>query len=211
MLKMLVADDHPLFREALQGAISTSFQDVTFVESDSLTSSLSALRKHRNVSIILLDLTMPGCDHFYGLLRLKQSFPDIPIAIISASETLDVISQSMEFGAQAFIPKTTATPELIKALEHTLAGNKWLPEGVEEQLGSVDSNTVEVAHQVRVLTPKQFQVLKHVKQGMMNKEIAETLCVTEATVKAHIGTLFKRLNVRSRAQIIVAVEKLQLE
>ena len=86
-----------------------------------------------------------------------------------------------------------------------------MPEGVEEQLGSVDSNTVEVAHQVRVLTPKQFQVLKHVKQGMMNKEIAETLCVTEATVKAHIGTLFKRLNVRSRAQIIVAVEKLQLE
>lgn len=211
MLKMLVADDHPLFREALQGAISTSFQDATFVESDSLTSTLSALRKHRNVSIILLDLTMPGCDNFYGLLRLKQSFPDIPIAIISASETLDVISQSMEFGAQAYIPKTTATSELIKALEFTLAGHKWLPEGIEEQLESVDTNTVEVAHQVRELTPKQFQVLKHVKQGMMNKDIAETLCVTEATVKAHIGTLFKRLNVRSRAQIIVAVEKLQLE
>jgi len=211
MSKFLIADDHPLYREALQGALQSRFDKIGFVESDTLTTTLASLRKHRNISLILLDLTMPGCDNFYGLLRIGESFPNIPIVVVSASDSINVIAQVMEFGARAFIPKTLATAELVKGILAVLDGKKWLPEGVEEQLISVDKGTVEVGHQVRELTPKQFKVLKLVKRGMTNKEIADTLNVTEATVKAHIGTLFKRLQVKSRTQILVAVEKLQLE
>lgn len=209
MLKFLIGDDHPLYREALKGALQHQFADITFVESDTLNSTLNVLRLHRDLAIILLDLKMPDCDNYYGLLRIHQSYPNIPIVVVSASDSLDVIAQVMEFGARAFIPKTTATSDMVEGLHAVLSGNKWLPAGIEERLQSIDKSATDVGKTLRELTPRQFEVLKLVKQGMMNKEIAIELKVTEATVKAHIGTLFKRLNVRSRTQILVAIDKLQ--
>lgn len=211
MLKFLLADDHPLYREALKSALQTQLQGVNYLESDSFTSTLQVLRRQRNISIILLDLNMPGCENFYGLLRVRQSFPDLPIAVVSASDSIEVISQVMEFGANAFVPKTTPTLEMVGAIREVLKGNKWLPDGIAEKIENVSTDTIEISQKVKELTPKQFQVLRLVKQGLMNKQIADTLNVTEATVKAHISMLFKRLNVKSRTQILVAVEKLQLD
>ncbi|MFW8589593.1 response regulator transcription factor [Glaciecola sp. 2405UD65-10] len=211
MMKYLIADDHPLYREALKGALQNEFPKVSYLESDSFDSTLKTLRTQRNVSLLLLDLFMPGCDNFYGLLRLRQLFPDLPIVVISAADSIDVISQVMEFGANAFVPKTSPTSDMTLAIESVLNKQNWLPEGVSEQLANVEVEAVEIAQKVRELTPKQFQVLLLVKQGMMNKQIADTLSVTEATVKAHISMLFKRLNVKSRTQILVALENLQLE
>lgn len=211
MLKFLLADDHPLYREALKSALQTQLQGVNYLESDSFTSTLQVLRRQRNISIILLDLNMPGCDNYYGLLRIRQSFPDLPIVVVSASDSIEVISQAMEFGANAFVPKTTPTQEMVSAIKEVLSGKKWLPDGMAESIENVSSDTIEMAQKVKELTPKQFQVLRLVKQGLMNKQIADTLNVTEATVKAHISMLFKRLNVKSRTQILVAIEKLQLD
>ncbi len=211
MLKILIADDHPLYREALIAALQTHFTNAQFLESDSFDSVLASLRKHRTIGIILLDLNMPGCDNYYALLRVRQSFPNIPVIVVSGHESLDVVAQSMEFGAQAFIPKTTVTSDMIEAIKRVLAGGVWLPEGMQEKLDELDDDTIEIAQKVSELTPKQFQVLRLVKQGMMNKQIADFLNVTEATVKAHISTLFKRLDVKSRTQILVAVEKLQID
>ncbi|MGQ8363755.1 response regulator transcription factor [Glaciecola sp. 1036] len=211
MLKFLIADDHPLYREALKAALQTEFDRVVYLESDSFSSTLSVIRNNRRLNLVLLDLNMPGCENYYGLLRIKESYPNLPVAVVSASDSIDVISQVLEFGADAFIPKTTPTSDLIVAVKTVLDGEKWIPDEIQSKLVDVDNNTMKVAQMVRELTPKQFQVLRYIKQGMMNKQIADQLNVTEATIKAHISMIFKRLNVKSRTQILVAIEKLQLD
>jgi DNA-binding NarL/FixJ family response regulator len=211
MYKFLIADDHPLFREALKGALSSCFTDVTFLESESLDTTIDVLRKNRKVSIIILDLNMPGCDNFYGLLRVKEVFPDIPIVVLSASDSVQTVSQVMAFGADGFIPKTTATPMIQDALLAILNGEKWLPNGMATAILEIDNDAKDIAVKLKELTPKQFQVLKLVKNGLMNKQIASKLYVTEATVKAHIGVIFKKLDVKTRTQIVLAVERLQFD
>ncbi len=211
MVKFLIADDHPLFREALRAALQTEFNKVVYLESDSFASTIEVIRKNRRLNLILLDLTMPGCENFYGLLRVKQNFPDIPVAVVSANEDIGVISQVLEFGADAYIPKSTPTSDFIHAIKLVLDGESWVPEDVKKKLVEVKSETKEIAQKVKELTPKQFQVLRHIKLGMMNKQIADTLNVTEATVKAHISSIFKSLDVKSRTQILVAIDKLNLD
>ncbi|MEM0909697.1 MAG: response regulator transcription factor [Pseudomonadota bacterium] len=211
MVKFLIADDHPLFREALRSALQTEFNKVVYLESDSFASTMDVIRKNRRLNLILLDLSMPGCENYYGLLRVKQNFPEIPVAVVSANEDIEVISQVLAFGADAYIPKSTPTSDFIHAIKLVLDGESWLPEDVKARLVEVKSETKEVAEKVRELTPKQFQVLRHIKKGMMNKQIADTLNVTEATVKAHISSIFKSLGVKSRTQILVAIDKLNLD
>lgn len=210
MYKFLIADDHPLFRDALKPAVTSCFEGVKFVESDCLDSTISALRKNRNISLLILDLHMPGCDNFYGLLRVREVFPDLPIAVLSASDSPETVAQVMDFGASGFIPKTTPTHVIGEALKAILDGQVWLPEALEQAISEVDREAKDIAVKLRELTPKQFQVLKLLKDGLMNKQIANNLSVTEATVKAHIGVIFKKLDVKTRTQIVLAVEKLQL-
>jgi DNA-binding NarL/FixJ family response regulator len=211
MLKFLIADDHPLFREALKGALQSSFTGASYVESDSFSTTLEAMRRNRNVSLLLLDLDMPGCDNYYGLLRFRHNFPNLPIVIVSASDDVKTVSDSLMFGANAFIPKNTPTPEIIAALHLTLKGETWIPPAIANHIQDVNTEKLAIAEKVSELTPKQFNVLRLVKQGLMNKDIAAHLSVSEATVKAHVSTLFKRLGVRSRTQILVAIEKLKFD
>lgn len=211
MLKFLIADDHPLFREALKGALQAHYEKVVFLESDSLESTVRVLRNTRNIALVILDLHMPGCDNFYGLLRVRQSFSDVPVVVVSANDAIETVSKVMEFGAQGFIPKTTSTLVMKTAIDIILRGGSWVPENMKAALESVDPEAKDIAKKLRELTPKQFQVLRLVKDGMMNKQIADKLNVTEATVKAHIGGIFKKLEVKTRTQIVLAVDKLQLD
>jgi DNA-binding NarL/FixJ family response regulator len=211
MLKFLIADDHPLFRDALKGALQNTFDSVSFIESDSLESTITALRENRRVSIIVLDLTMPGCDNFYGLLRVRESFPAIPVLVLSASDSAETISQVLAFGASGFVSKAAPVADMKNAIETCLGGGVYIADDMKDKVLAVDSESKDIASKLKELTPKQFQVLRHVKNGMMNKQIADTLNVTEATVKAHIGVIFKKLNVKTRTQIVLAVEKLQFD
>jgi len=211
MAKYLIADDHPLYREALKSALQTEFTGVNFIESDSFATTLSELKRHRNIDLVLLDLNMPGCENYYGLLRIRQSFPDLPIVVVSASDDLETIAEVMEFGANAFVPKNSATSVLVEALKTVLDGKSWVSDSVARKMKEVSSDKIGIAQKVSELTPKQFQVLCLIKRGMMNKDIANELNVTEATIKAHVGSLFKRLDVKSRTQILVAIEQLKLE
>lgn len=211
MLKFLIADDHPLFRDALKGALQSAFDNVSFVESDSLESTVAALRNNRKISIIVLDLTMPGCDNFYGLLRVRESFPAIPVLVLSASDSAETVAQVIAFGASGFVSKAAPVSEVKVAIEVCLGGGEYIPLELKDKVMAVDADAKDIATKLKELTPKQFQVLRHVKNGMMNKQIADTLNVTEATVKAHIGVIFKKLNVKTRTQIVLAVEKLQFD
>ena len=191
MLKFLIADDHPLFRDALKGALQSAFNSVSFIESDSLETTISALRDNRKVSVVILDLTMPGCDNFYGLLRVRESFPNVPVLVLSASDSPETVSQVIAFGASGFVSKASPVSEVKTAIEICLGGGEYIPEELKDKVSNVDIEAKDIASKLKELTPKQFQVLRHVKNGMMNKQIADTLNVTEATVKAHIGVIFK--------------------
>jgi len=209
MAKFLIADDHPLIREALILALRPLFENIEIIQSDGLDSTLKALQQHSDFDLILLDLNMPGCDNFYGLIRVTQDFPQIPVAVISASDSVEVVSKVMSLGAKGFIPKATATQIIAYALKEIMHGNNWLPEGMQSRIEHL-APIIDVARLIGELTPKQFQVLKLLQKGLLNKQIAFNLHITEATVKAHISRVFRQLNVHTRTQAVLLFKNLDI-
>ena len=212
MAKFLIADDHPLYREALVSALQLLFENVDLIQSDGLDSTLDALQQNSDCDLVLLDLNMPGCDNFYGLIRVTQDFPQIPVAVVSASDSVEVVSKVMSLGAKGFIPKTTATQTIANALKQIMHGNNWLPEGMQSRIEHIEhiKPIFDVARLVGELTPKQFQVLKLIQNGLLNKQIAFELNITEATVKAHISGVFRKLNVNTRTQAVLLLKNLDI-
>ena len=209
MAKFLVADDHPLFREALISALRPLFENIDIVQADSLDSTLEALQKNTDFCLVLLDLNMPGCENFYGLIRVTQDFPQVPVAVVSASDSGEVVSKVMNLGAKGFIPKATPTSTIAEALKQIMDGESWLPEGVKICIEN-DAPVIDVAKLVGELTPKQFLVLKLLQNGLLNKQIAYDLSITEATVKAHISAVFRKLNVNTRTQAVLLLQNLDI-
>ena len=209
MAKFLIADDHPLIREALILALRPLFENIEIIQSDGLDSTLKALQQHSDFDLILLDLNMPGCDNFYGLIRVTQDFPQIPVAVISASDSVEVVSKVMSLGAKGFIPKATATQIIAYALKEIMHGNNWLPVGMQSRIEHL-APIIDVARLIGELTPKQFQVLKLLQKGLLNKQIAFNLHITEATVKAHISRVFRQLNVHTRTQAVLLFKNLDI-
>ena len=209
MAKFLIADDHPLYREALISALRPLFENLEIIQSDGLDSTLEALQQHADFDLVLLDLNMPGCDNLYGLIRVSQDFPKVPVAVVSACDSVEVVSKVMNLGAKGFIPKATATHIIAVALKQIMDGNSWLPEGMQS---SIESNApvVNIAKLVGELTPKQFQVLKLLQNGLLNKQIAFDLNITEATVKAHISAVFRKLKVNTRTQAVLLLKNLDI-
>lgn len=209
MAKFLIADDHPLYREALISALSPLFEKIDIVQADSLDSTLAALQQNADFDLVLLDLNMPGCENFYGLIRVTQDFSQVPVAVVSASDSPEVVSKVMNLGAKGFIPKATATPTIADALKHIMDGKLWLPEGIEIGIEN-DAPVLDIAKLVAELTPKQFQVLKLLQHGLLNKQIAFDLSITEATVKAHISAVFRKLSVHTRTQAVLLLKHLDI-
>lgn len=210
MTRLLIADDHPLFREALQGALANHFADLNIREADTLDSTLEALSVDDDIDLLLLDLHMPGAGDLYGLIRIRNDYPMLPVAVISGAEDPQVIGRCMGFGALGFIPKSLASAEIAQAIASILDGDEWLPEGMAEQIGDVSQEDKELAEKIADLTPQQYRVLYYVHEGLLNKQIAYQLGITEATVKAHMTAIFRKLNVYSRTQAVLLAERLQL-
>ncbi|MCC5855639.1 MAG: response regulator transcription factor [Idiomarina sp.] len=210
MTRLLIADDHPLFREALQGALANHFSDLDIREADTLEATLQVLEADDDFDLLLLDLHMPGAGDLYGLIRIRTDYPLLPIAVISGTEDVQVIGRCLGFGALGFIPKSLASAEIANAISVILGGDEWVPDGVREQLADVSTEDIELAEKVAALTPQQYRVLFHVHEGLLNKQIAWQLGITEATVKAHMTAIFRKLDVYSRTQAVLLAEKLQL-
>lgn len=210
MTRILVADDHPLFREALSGALEPYFQNAQIIEAGSLDDALDKLNQFDSVDLVLLDLNMPGGEYFNGIISLREQYPDIPIGVVSGSDSVEVVAQVMILGAQGFIPKVTPTREIAQAIMDMIGGKKWLPEGMEADLETVDDELKLLLQRFRELTPKQIQVLSFLRSGLMNKQIAHEMNVTEATIKAHISAILRKLEINTRTQAVLLMDKLQL-
>ena len=215
MAKLIVADDHPLFRNALINAISSTFATKATIETDSFESTCAALEQHPDTDLLLLDLHMPGNCGFLGLIQLRKNFPTLPIVVFSASEELDVIRLVMAFGASAYVPKSANPADISAALNQVMAGELWVPLAIKKQVlehhGDKAEEDLDLAAKVAQLSQQQYKVLYYLTEGWLNKQIAYDLHISEATVKAHITAIFRKLGVTNRTQVVIQAQRLTLE
>ncbi|WP_213999768.1 response regulator transcription factor [Arsukibacterium sp.] len=213
MAKLIVADDHPLFRNALINAISSTFVTKATIETDSFDTTCTALEQHPDTDLLLLDLHMPGNCGFLGLIQLRKNYPSLPIVVISASEELDVIRRVIAFGASAYIPKSANPVDISTALNAVLAGELWVPASLHKAVFQEQSagEDLDLAAKVAQLTQQQYKVLYYLTEGWLNKQIAYDLHISEATVKAHITAIFRKLGCTNRTQVVIQAQRLTLE
>ena len=205
---IVVADDHPLFRDALSGIISTGFSGASVVSAKDLTTTIKALEETADVDLVLLDLNMPGVQGFSGLIFLRGQYPTIPIIVVSGSEDLDTIRRSVSLGASGFIPKSSDTDTIKGAMNSVLGGGVWVPDQAAIDNDNQDDELLEIASRLSTLTPQQMRVLMMLKEGLLNKQIAYELNVSEATVKAHVSAILQKLDVNSRTQAVIVASKI---
>jgi len=207
-MKILVADDHTLFREGLRHVLARLADDVEIIEAGDCAQALEAVESHGDIVLVLLDLHMPGRDGFAALEVLSRRHMALPIVVLSGSEDRTDMQRALDGGAMGFIPKSASAAVMLSALRLVLAGGVYVPPAMV-QAGARDAaprSTPET-----VLTPRQIDVLARVIEGKPNKIIADELHLTEATVKAHVTAVFKALNVTNRTQAARAAERLGLK
>ena len=208
MLKsIIIADDHPLFRSALRQAVERVFPEHCIVEVNSLQEAVDALDEH-DPSLLSLDLHMEDSHGFAGLVSIRSRWPALPIAVVSASESDDVIKRALDFGASGFIPKSSDLGGICEALETMYAGDIFIPAGYRDP---ETSNHKDFSDKVRELTPAQVRVLVGVAEGKLNKQIAYEFNISEATVKAHLTAIFRKLEVFTRTQAVLAAQSMLID
>lgn len=208
--QILIADDHPLFRSALQQALALGLGDeVTLAEAASIAELEQCLARQANWDLVLLDLNMPGAYGFSGLVLLRGQYPEIPVVMISASEDAAIIERAREFGASGFIPKSSSLEQIQTAVRSVLDGDLFWPLTTTTPVKAISAETKAAREGLASLTPQQFRVLTMVCDGLLNKQIAYELNVSEATIKAHITGIFRKLGVRTRTQAALLLQQLE--
>ncbi len=205
--RFIIADDHPLFRDALAQTISNSISELHIIQTGTLDKVIESLEGTEDVDLVLLDLKMPGVQGFSGLIFLRAQFPNIPIVVVSASEEAQVIKRVMELGASGFIPKSASMEDMQAAVKTVLAGEVWVPKNIDTENNNDDEES-DLARRLTTLTPQQLRVLMMLRDGLLNKQIAYELSVSEATVKAHVSAILQKLKVDSRTQAVIVSSKI---
>ncbi len=216
MTHLLIADDHPLYRLALAQAVRGLMADVRVDEADSLASARACLLASPDIDLVLLDLHMPDSFGLMGLAALRAEFPSVAVAMISAHDDSLTVTRAFTYGAAGFIPKRADMAELQAALKALLACETWPPRSPSSNsipskvAGSGADQDRALSTRLASLTPQQFRVLERISQGRLNKQIADTLGISERTVKAHVSVIFEKLGVRNRTQAGLLLRRLDV-
>jgi DNA-binding NarL/FixJ family response regulator len=198
--KAIVADDHPLFRSAMKQAVEGILGN-NILESSTLDETFSLLESNPDIELVFLDLKMPGNKGLMGLTSIRIAFPDVLVVIVSAEEDPLLIRKSIEFGSSGYIPKSTPLPIIASAVQQILEGETWLPADLAQQVTQiVDGAEQQFARRLEQLTPHQFRVLKMLADGLLNKQIAYELKVSESTIKQHVSAVLHKLGFNNRTQ-----------
>lgn len=200
---ILIADDHPLFRQALGLAVSGASPSAAIVEAGTLASALEAARKAENLRLVLLDLRMPGAEGFMAVALMHAEHPEVPIIVVSSAEAAHAAAEARRVGATGFLGKHEDLATMEKVIASVLAG--------ERTEAPADEPLDRVAGKLAELTPMQLQVLHGVLAGRLNKQIAHDLGVALPTVKAHMTAIMRKLEVTNRTQAVLAARALGLE
>lgn len=207
IIRLIVADDHPLFRGALKQALASVLPAAAIEETGTFDDLTKLLERDADVDLILLDLSMPGISGFSGLIYLRAQYPAIAVVIVSASDDVGTIRQSLDFGASGFIPKRFGVETLRDAILKVMDGDVWIPPDVD-LTAAADPEITKLRDRLVTLTPQQVRVLMMLSQGLLNKQIAYELGVSEATIKAHVSAILQKLGVESRTQAVIAAAKI---
>ena len=207
--RLLIADDHPLFRDALRQSLNGAGSDFDIIEAGSLDETTSQVEANEDIDLILLDLAIPGVRGFSGLMFLRAQYPGIPVVIISGTEEPSAIRRAIEFGASGYIPKSVGRDVMRDAVAQILQGKVWTPPDIELDAPQEDEMSSLVTR-LATLTPQQVRVLMMLGEGLLNKQIAYELSVSEATVKAHVSAILQKLGVDSRTQAVIAANRIDM-
>lgn len=209
---ILIVEDHPLFLEALQRAIQTVFPVAETIAASSIEAAKSELQSRSAFDVVLLDLALPGTRGFEGLLELRTLYPKIPIVVVSALEDPRIVQDVMRYGAAGFISKSAGRDDIAAALRDVMDGSVTLPKGYRPPVNAQSPDDQrDLVHKLQTLTPKQLSVLKMLRQGLLNKQIAHELQIEETTVKAHVSEILRKLNVASRTQAVIEAQRIDFE
>ncbi|MBN9006933.1 MAG: response regulator transcription factor [Rhizobiales bacterium] len=203
---IVIADDHPLFRDALRQAVA-SVVPARIDEAGTFEELTARLEQEADVDLILLDLSMPGISGFSGLIYLRAQYSAIPVVVVSASDDVATIRRSMDFGASGFIPKRLGVDALRTAILKVIEGDIWIPPDIDLSAAG-DPEMTRLRDRLVTLTPQQVRVLMMLSEGLLNKQIAYELGVSEATIKAHVSAILQKLGVESRTQAVIAAARI---
>ncbi len=210
-LRIVVADDHALVRGGLVMMLDIASPDALIFEANSLTQVTQILGENPQIDLLLLDLLMPGMDGERGIRTIRESWPDIPIIIVSVNEDLQSIRQSMSAGAAGYIPKTSTPNVTVSAIKLVLDGGIYIPPHVLHLNDTSETDSTELNESVRdeTLTRRQLQVMELIETGKSNNAIAEQLGLSTGTVKMHVSGIFKKLNATSRTEAVALYSRIR--
>lgn len=210
MRTFLIADDHPLFREALRTAVLRVWPNAHIYEASQVQAIYALIDAHPHSDALLLDLSMPESTGFDTLIQVRARQPQLPVVMVSAHEDIHTMQRAMQYGALGFIPKSSDLSTISQALQTILDGEPWfLPEVMDSSLNfNASQDEADVAARVAELTPQQARVLQLAVAGRLNKQIAHDLGTTEATVKAHMSAVLRKLGASNRTEAVTMMHRL---
>ncbi|TCS64482.1 LuxR C-terminal-related transcriptional regulator [Primorskyibacter sedentarius] len=203
---VLIVDDHPLYCDALMSAVQRVFQDAQCRKARTLREALEVLDRGFQPQLVMFDLKLPDVSGISGFLNLRARLPDTPILVISSLATVDLVHALMDEGAAGFMPKDSSANDLKHVLLEVASGRKYVPGDFQQMRTPQRSLPEDMSPELAALTPQQKKVMKLICAGKPNKQIAYELDLAEATVKAHITALLRRLGVKNRTQAAVLIE-----
>jgi DNA-binding NarL/FixJ family response regulator len=209
--QVFIVDDHPLYRLALKGAVAAACAECEIFEADSIGGLFDGLDRHPHIDLLLLDLNVPGACGFNALAHLRGSRPELPIIVVSASDDSRTVRQALAFGAQGFVSKSADAQTIGDNILAVLRGEVARPGGLGREDTRADQGVLEIAERIAQLTPQQFRVLGMLCAGRLNKQIAEDLDIAEATVKAHMTVILRKLGALNRTQAVLLAGRLARE
>ncbi|MEM0955205.1 MAG: response regulator transcription factor [Pseudomonadota bacterium] len=211
MSALIIADDHPLFRSALEQLLSVKYPDKTVVTVPDVAGLQTAVEANKDIEAVLLDLHMPGAHGFSALCWLTGQHPQTPVIVVSANTLPETVRRALDHGASAFLSKSADITALENGIAQVLTGARGIHPGLSPAPEGAALEAMEVAEALGSLTPAQFRVASMLAEGLLNKQIAYELAVKEATIKAHMTEIFRKLRVHSRTQAVLALAALSVE
>jgi DNA-binding NarL/FixJ family response regulator len=208
---ILIADDHPLFRAALLQVIGQMYPGALLSEAANVAELQQRVDEHREIKLLLLDLHMPGALGYSALSWFTGHYPDTPVIMISANSHPETVRRAIDHGAAGFLSKSVDMTEMANCIERVMAGERGLHPGLNATATGATLQSLDVADALASLTPQQFRVVSMLAEGLLNKQIAYELNVKEATIKAHMTEIFRKLGVHSRTQAVLALGSLAVD
>jgi DNA-binding NarL/FixJ family response regulator len=206
-LRFVIADDHPLFRGALKQALAAIGDSTEIFEAGDFETVRALVAADDDLDLVLLDLAMPGASGLSGLVALRGLRAGLPVVVVSAHDDAGTVRRSLSLGASGFISKSASMDVIRRAIEAVLRGEIWAPDGLDLGI-EADAEISDLIHRIQTLTPQQTRVLSMLAEGLLNKQIAYELNVSEATIKAHVSAVLQKLGVDSRTQAVIQLARI---